>query len=457
MAPDPPQPTPSSSLTGILRSLRHRNFRLFFIGQGISLIGTWMQQAAMSWLVYQMTSDALKMGLVNFASQIPSLLLVPLVGVFLDRWNRHRVIIGTQALAMIQAGILTALVLAGVIQFWHLIALSLFMGAINAFDLPARQAFLPEMLTDKDDLSNAIALNSSLFNAARLVGPAVAGFVIGWTGEAFCFALNAVSYVAVIVALLAMKVPAPPRPAQRPHLLSGLWEGYSYAFGFPPIRALILLVAVLSFVGMPYAVLLPLFADPILGEGANGYGLMLTATGAGALVGAVYMAARTSVLGLGSRMVLALVVFGLALMGFSQSQNLGLSLVLLFFTGLGMMVTMSACNTILQTIVEDDKRGRVMSLFTLAFMGTGPFGSLLAGSLANEIGAPVTVLLSGAVCLLAALVFGSSLSSLRVHVRPIYIKKGILAPPVSNLDPVAGILAAAVAAESDQELGERGT
>jgi MFS family permease len=442
MAPDPPQRTAPSTLKGILRSLHHRNFRLFFGGQGISLIGTWMQQAAMSWLVYKMTQDALKMGLVNFASLIPSLVLVPLVGVLLDRWNRHRLIIATQTLAMIQASLLAILVLAGIIQFWHLIALSLFMGCINAFDMPARQAFLPEMLTDKDDLSNAIALNSSLFNGARLVGPALAGFVIDVTGEAICFVLNAVSYVAVILALLAMHIPRQPRPAHRPHVLEGLKEGFRYAFGFPPIRALILLVALVSFLGMPYAVLLPLFADGILQEGANGYGLLMTAAGAGALAGAIYMAARTSVLGLGSRIVLALFLFGAALMGFSQSEDLWLSMGLLFFTGLGMMITMSSCNTILQTIVEDDKRGRVMSLYTLAFMGFSPFGSLLAGTLANMITAPTTVLLSGAACLLGALVFARILPSLRFHVRPIYIQKGILSPPVSNLEPVAEIAVA---------------
>jgi MFS family permease len=454
MAAESPTTPASSSLKGILRSLQHRNFRLFFAGQGISLIGTWMQQAAMSWLVYQTTRDALKMGLVNFASQIPGLLLVPVVGVFLDRWNRHRVIIGTQSLAMIQAGLLAVLVLAGVIQFWHLLVLSLFMGCINAFDMPARQAFLPEMLTDKGDLSNAIALNSSLFNGARLVGPALAGFVIELTGAAFCFILNAVSYLAVIIALEAMDIARQPRPTHRPHVLEGLKEGFRYAFGFAPIRALILMVAMVSFLAMPYAVLLPLFADAILHEGANGYGLLMAAAGAGALAGAIYMASRTTVLGLGTRIVAALILVGASLLGFSQSENLWLSMGLLFFTGLGMMITMSACNTILQTIVEDDKRGRVMSLYTLAFMGLSPFGSLLAGSLAaSPIGPQTTVLLSGAACLAGALVFARHLPSLRVHIRPIYVKKGILSPPVSNVEPVAEILVSAAAGEADKENG----
>jgi MFS family permease len=434
--PNPARPSPR-----IFRSLAHRNFRLFFIGQGISLIGTWMQQVALGWLVYQTTQDARKMGLVTFIGQIPSFVLVPVSGVFIERWNRHRTVIVTQALAMVQAGLLAALVLTGLIEFWHIILLSLFMGCINAVDMPARQAFLPEMLTNKEDLANAIALNSSLFNGARLVGPSLAGLLIYFAGEAMCFLLNAVSYVAVLAALLAMRIPGRPRPLQHPRLLGGLREGFRYAFGFPPIRALILLVAMVSFLGMPYAVLMPIFADRILGGGADTLGFLMTASGLGALAGAVYMAGRASVVGLGSRMVAACVLFGLGLMGFSQSESLPLSLALLALVGLGMMVVMSSCNTILQTIVEDDKRGRVMSIYTTAFMGVAPFGSLLAGDLADRIGAPTTVLICGAGCLVGTLFFARKLPALRALVRPIYVQKGVLAAPVSNLEPVTEVLA----------------
>jgi MFS family permease len=430
MAPEQP-PLPASPLERILRSLRHRNFRLFFAGQGISLIGTWMQQMAMSWLVYQITNqDAFKMSLVTFATQIPTFLLVPFVGVLLDRWNRHRVVIATQTLALVQAGLLAGLVFAGVIAFWHLVLLSAFLGCINAFDMPARQAFLPEMLTNKEDLANAIALNSSLFNGARLFGPSLAGLLIYLVGEAWCFFLNALSYVAVIAALLAMVIPRRPYHRQHTHVLKGLKEGFTYAFGFGPIRSIILLVAMLSFVGLPFTVLMPIFAAQILKGNAGTLGLLMTASGVGALVGAIYMASRPTVLGLGSRIVLAAILFAVALMVFSQSDDLWLSLGILVVIGFAMMITMAGCNTILQTIVEDDKRGRVMSIYTTAFMGISPFGSLLAGGLANRITAPTTVLCCGAACLVGALVFAWRLAALRAKVRPIYIEKGILPSPV---------------------------
>jgi MFS family permease len=430
MASDQPPPPPSR-LRLILRSLQHRNFRLFFIGQGISLIGTWMQQLAMSWLVYRITGqDAFKMSLVTFATQIPSFLLVPFVGVLLDRWNRHRVVITTQTLALVQAGLLAGLAFAQVIEFWHLIVLSTFLGCINAFDMPARQAFLPEMVDKPDDLANAIALNSSLFNGARLFGPMVAGGLIYLVGEAWCFLINALSYVAVIAALLAMIIPRRPREHHPSHVLKGLKEGFAYAFGFAPIRTIILLIAVLSFVGMPYTVLMPVFAVQVLKGDAATLGLLMTASGVGALTGAIYMASRPSVRGLGSRIVLASLLFGVAVMVFSQSVNIWLSLGVLLLTGFGMMITMAGCNTILQTIVEDDKRGRVMSLYTTAFMGISPFGSLLAGGLANWITAPTTVLICGAACLLGAIVFAWQLGPLRAKVRPIYIEKGILPTPM---------------------------
>jgi MFS family permease len=441
---DTSQAAPSTGWKRILRSLHHRNFRLFFAGQGISLIGTWMQQVAMGWLVYDTTRDAQKMGLVSFSSQVPSLVIVPLVGVFLDRWNRHRVVVATQALAMLQAGVLTALVVAGVIELWHIILLSIFVGCINAVDMPARQAFLPDLLESKEDLANAIALNSSLFNGARLVGPSLAGFMIAYVGMALCFFVNALSYVAVILALLAMTIPARPSLGPRQHVLHGLREGFSYCFGFAPIRSLILLTATVSFVGIPYTVLLPLFTqENLLGGGAVTFGFLLTASGGGALVGAIYMASRPSVLGLGPRITAAAALFSVALMGFSAAVQLHLlfvSLILLVATGLGMMVTMAGCNTILQTIVDDDKRGRAMSIYTMAFMGVSPFGCLLAGWLASAIGAPATVLLCGAGSLVGTLIFALRLPALRALVRPLYIQKGILSAPTADVVPLAEML-----------------
>jgi MFS family permease len=421
-----PTPSHDGGIRRIGRSLQHRNFRLFFIGQGISVIGTWMQQLAMGWLVFRLTGDAFLMGMVTFAAQIPCSVLMPFVGVFIDRWDRHRVVIVTQSLALVQALVLALLVMFDLIVYWQLIMLSVFSGCINAVDMPARQAFLPEMLTTKDDLSNAIALNSSLFNGARLLGPALATALIYFVGEATCFLLNAISYVAVVAALLAMKLPPRRRPVHVTHPVRGLQEGFRYVFGFPPIRSLILLVAMLSFVAVPYSVLMPLFADQILGGGVGTFGLLTTAAGVGALTGAIYMAWRTSVVGLGSRIVLAGTLAGLALLAFSTSHRLGLSLGLLPLVGLGLMVTLAGCNTILQTLVEDDMRGRVMSMYTLAFMGTAPFGSLLAGGLATWKGPQTTVFVSGIACLVGTFLFARRLGALRAMVRPIYVRKGIV-------------------------------
>jgi MFS family permease len=429
-----------SGLTRIGRALRHRNFRLFFGGQGISLIGTWMQQLAMSWLVYKLTGDAFLLGLVNFAGQIPAFVLVPLAGVLIDHWNRHRLLVITQTLMMVQALALTVLTWLDIINIAQLVVLSVVMGCLNAFDMPTRQAFLPEMLTNKDDLSNAIALNSSLFHGARLIGPSLAGFTIAWAGEKVCFLLNALSFLAVIVALLRMDVPRTQRPAHRRSVVQGLREGVRYTFGFAPIRAIILLVAVISLVGTPYTVLMPIVADKILGggpeEGAYLLGWLMTASGMGALTGAVYMASRQTVLGLGTKIVLACSLFAGGLMVFSASRLVWLSLVAMVPTGFGLMVMMASCNTILQTIVDDDKRGRVMSLYTMAFMGLAPFGSLVAGSVASHTGTPATLLLCGAGCLAAGLVFGVRLGALRRLIRPIYVQRGILPEAASGIRPV---------------------
>lgn len=414
-----------------LRALRHRNYRLFFGGQSISLIGTWMQQIARAWLVYRLTDSAFLLGLVGFASQIPTFVLASFAGVMADRHNKHKIIIATQALAMLEASILTILTLTNVVHVWHILALSFFSGLINAFDMPTRQSFVIEMVDDKKDLPNAIALNSSLFNTARLIGPTIAGFLIASFGEGICFLLNAVSYIAVIAALLMMKITPHINNNKKEKVLEGLKDGFKYAYNFKPIRALLILIAVVSLAGMPYTVIMPVFARDILHGNANTLGFLLGAVGTGALIGAIYLASRKSVLGLGRWIAIAAGIFSLGLIFFSISKNFYFSVLLMLFTGFGMMMQMASTNTLLQTLVDDDKRGRVMSLYVMAFMGTAPFGSFIAGTLASTIGAPYTILSGGIICLAGALIFYKNLPSLRKHIRPFYIKMGIL-PEISQ-------------------------
>jgi len=414
-----------------LRALRHKNYRLFFSGQSLSLIGTWMQQVALGWLVYRLTDSAFLLGLVGFASQIPTFILASVAGVLADRYNKHKIIIATQTLAMIQASILAFLTLTSTIQIWQILLLSLFSGLINAFDMPTRQSFVIDMVEDRNDLPNAIALNSSMFNAARLIGPTLAGFLITAIGEGFCFLVNAISYLTVIVALLMMNITTQANNQKKEKVLEGLKEGIKYAYNFKPIRVLLLLIGLVSLTGMPYTVLMPVFARDILRGDAHTLGFLFGAVGSGALIGAVYLASRKSVLGLGRWIAIATAVFSLGLLFFSFSRNIYLSVALMLFTGFGMMMQMASTNTLLQTLVDDDKRGRVMSLYVMAFMGTAPFGSFMAGTLASTIGAPYTVLSSGIICLIGAVLFYRNLPTLRKHIRPIYVKMGIL-PEVST-------------------------
>lgn len=417
----------ASGVAFMLRALEHRNYRLFFSGQSISLVGTWMTRIATSWLVYRLTGSSLLLGVVGFAGQIPSFLLAPFAGVLVDRWNRHRLLVATQVLAMLQSLALAVLALSGVINIRHVIWLSVFQGLINAFDMPARQAFVVEMVERREDLPNAIALNSSMVNAARLLGPSIGGVVIAAVGEGWCFMIDAVSYLAVIASLVAMKVtPRVTKKMSEAKMLRQLREGFGYAAHFAPIRKLLLLLALVSLVGMPYTVLMPVFADEVLRGGPNTLGLLMAASGVGALAGAMFLAARKSVLGLGTLIPLTAAGFGAGLIAFSFSRVLWVSLVMMVLTGLGFMVQMAASNTVLQTIVEEDKRGRVMSFYTMAFMGTAPFGSLLAGSVADRIGAPHTLLFGGLGCIAGALWFALSLPALRRDVRPIYVRIGIL-------------------------------
>lgn len=423
--------------SSLLRALAHRNFRLFFVGQGVSLVGTWMQSLAMSWLVYRLTDSAFLLGLVNFAAQIPSFFLAPVAGVLTDRWNRHRTLVVTQTLAMLQAFVLAGLTLTGHAEIWVIIVLSGFLGCVSAFDITTRQAFMQDMVPRKEDLANAIALNSSLVNGSRLFGPSLAGLVIAWVGEGVCFLLNGVSYLAVLVALLRMEVAPRPRTARPSRLVAGFVEGFRYAFGFPPIRAVLLLLAMVSFVGLPYTVLMPIFAREILQGGPETLGYLMAASGIGALGAAIYLASRQTVLGLGLRIVLGASCFGLGLIGFAYSENLWLSLGLLFITGFSMMLQMAGSNTILQTLVDEDKRGRVMSFYTMAFMGATPLGSLVAGTLANRFGAPLTVSLGGVGCLAAAALFARGLPKLRAQVRPHYVRLGILPEVATGLQAAA--------------------
>ncbi len=433
---------PTRRLTGLGRALTHRNYRLFFFGQGTSMIGTWMTRVATGWLVFRLSgpNSAFLLGLVGFAGQLPTFFLAPIAGALVDRWNRHRTLIVTQVLALIQSALLAAVAFAdvpGPATIAAVLVLCLMQGLINAFDMPARQAFLIEMIEGKEDLPNAIALNSSLVNGARLVGPAVAGLLIAAAGEGWCFLIDAVSYLAVIAALLAMRV-APRSAVARVHSVwKEIGEGFRYAFGFAPIRDLLLLLALVSFMGMPYTVLLPIFAADLLQGGPSTLGFLSGASGVGALVGALYLASRQSVLGLGPLISLATATFGVGLVGLALSRLLGLSLALMLLIGAGMMVQMAASNTILQTIVEEDKRGRVMSFYSMAFLGMTPFGSLFAGLVATQIGAAGTVLLGGVACMIGAAWFALRLPKLRARVRPIYRRLGILPEIATGMQAAA--------------------
>jgi MFS family permease len=415
-----------TGLKNIFRSLKYRNYRLFFGGQSISLIGTWIQQIAMTWLVYRLTGSTFLLGLVGFVGQIPTFLLAPFAGVLIDRWNRYHILIVTQTLAMIQALILAFLFFIGTIEVWHIIFLSVLLGCINAFDIPARQSFIVEMVEKKEDLGNAIALNSSMFNGARLLGPSIAGVLIASTGEGICFLLNGLSYLFVIVSLILMKVKSKKREIQNPNVLKEIKEGFSYTFGFAPIKSIILLLGLINLMGMPYIVLMPVFAKEIFHGGPYTFGFLMGASGVGALMGALYLASRRNVLGLEKIISLSAGIFGFGLITFSLSRLFLLSLVLMIITGLGMILQTSSSNTILQTIVDDDKRGRVMSFFTMALTGTAPFGSLLAGGLASFLGSPNTLIIGGILCVLGALIFASKLTELKKLVYPIYVRLGII-------------------------------
>lgn len=409
-----------------MRALRSRNYRLFFEGQLVSLIGTWMTRVATAWLVYRLTHSAFLLGFTAFAGQAPIFFLTPFAGVWVDRWDRHRTLVVTQVLSMLQSFALAALALSGVIRIWEIIALVMFQGAVNAFDMPARQAFVVQMIERREDLGNAIALNSSMVNGARLVGPAVAGVVIAAVGEGYCFLIDGFSYLAVIASLLAMRVIRTAAQRERLRLTAELREGWRYVRQSAPIRSVLLFLALISLVGMPYTVLMPIFAAAILHGNAHTLGFLMAAAGCGALAGALTLAMRRGVLGLGRVIVWSATLFGVGLIGLGMSRVLWGSLLAVAAAGFGMMRHMASSNTILQTIVAEDKRGRVMAYYSMAFQGIAPFGSLIAGAVAAKVGAPWTIMGGGALCLAGAAVFQSQLPRLRRVVRPIYVEKGIL-------------------------------
>jgi MFS family permease len=406
-----------------LRSLRHRNFQLFFGGQLISLIGTWMQNVAQAWLVYRLTGSSFLLGAVGFAGQIPVFLMAPVGGIVADRKNRHHVVVATQTVSMLLAFILAGLTLLKLVQVWHVMVLAALLGVVNAFDIPARQSFIVDMV-GKEDLINAIALNSSMFNGARVVGPAIAGLLVASIGEGWCFFGNAVSYIAVIIGLLLMRVTWQlGTPSGSP--LESIVEGFEYVRGTQPVRLLLLLLGLVSLVGMPYAVLMPIFADRILHRGANGLGILMGATGVGALIGALSLAFKRGLKGLGNWVLLSSAGFGATLILFGISKNFWLSVAVLVPVGYCMMVQMASSNTLIQSIVPDRLRGRVMSVYSMMFMGMAPIGALGAGVAAHHLGAPMTLAIGGLVCMLGSAAFGMRLPVMRLEARRLILAQGL--------------------------------
>lgn len=410
---------PSSAL----RALKNRDYRLFFFGQGVSLIGTWMQSIAASWLIYRLTGSALMLGLAGFLGQIPVFLISPFAGVLGDRLSRHRILMAVQILSMLQAFSFAIVTLTGVVQVWHILLLSCILGIINAFEMPVRQAFVIEMIKDKSDLPNAIALNSSIFNASRLIGPAIAGIIVAAAGEGICFLINGISYIAVIAAYLSMNVVTEKVRKTGGNVFADLKDGFFYAAGFVPIRDLLILIAGISLFGMTFPVLLPVFAAKIFGGGSHIFGMLVSATGAGAFLATVYLAMRKSIQDQGRVMNIGVYTLALSLMAFSYSEFIFLSVALLVITGFSMIVVIASCNMLIQAVVDEDKRGRVMSFYVMAFSGAAPIGSLLSGALSSKTGAPMTVFICGAACLVLGIVFSFRLPVVSELIKPILAGK----------------------------------
>ena len=414
----------------LTRALQHRNFRLFFGGQSVSLVGTWITRIATSWLVYRLTGSELLLGVAGFCGQIPTLVITPFAGVLVDRMDRRRILVITQAASLVQSALLAVLTLTGLITVTQIIVLQVLQGIINSFDTPARQAFVSEMVEDRKDLPNAIALNSSMVNGSRIIGPSIGGLLIAGFGEGWCFAIDAVSYLGVIASLIAMRVePRPRHGTANMQVLAELRHGWSYVLSSVPIRTLLLLVAIISAAGTPYSVIMPAIAAEVLHGGPNTLGLLMAASGAGALSAALYLASRETVVGLGRVIMYATFMFGGGLVAFSLTTSVWAACVLLAIAGGGFMMQLAGTNTVLQTIVEERLRGRVMAFYTMAFFGTVPIGSLIGGVVAERLGAPMTVRVSGMICIAAGVWFASRLPGIRALVRPVYVERGILTVP----------------------------
>ncbi|OQA01277.1 MAG: enterobactin exporter EntS [Planctomycetes bacterium ADurb.Bin401] len=434
--------TQTSSIKVALRALKHRNYRLFFAGQGISLIGTWMQQLALGWLVYRLTSSAFYLGVVPFCNQLPVFLGAPVAGVFADHWSKRKILITTQICSMALALTLAGLIYFERIELMWIIIFSISIGVVNSFDIPTRQAFVYEMVDNQEDLPNAIALNSLIFNIARLIGPSLAGFLIAFTGsEKICFLINGVSYLAVILSLIGMNISHKPIVQPVREVLKGFKDGANYAFGFMPIRTILFFTALISIFAVPYVILMPVFAKDILHGDSSTLGLLTGCIGLGAFVGAIFLAMQKNARKFGEIVIFAACVFAVGLIGFSFSRALWLSLILIVFPGFGLMVQSASTNIILQTIVDDDKRGRVMSFHVMAFVGTAPFGNLLAGFAAERIGAPNTMFLCGILSIAVMSYFIFQIPRIRQLVHPIYVRKGIIPEVAEGLHNAAQVTA----------------
>ena len=425
----------------LFRALRNKNYRLFFYGQSLSLLGTWIQQVALSWLIYSVTNSPFLLGFVMFAGQLPTFFIAPFAGVLADKYDKHKIIIITQVVSMFQAILLAIFVMTDHINVSVLIILNILLGIANSFDIPTRQSFVIQMIDNKEDLPNAIALNSAIVNGSRLIGPAIAGILVASLGEGICFLINAISFVFVIISLLLMKIEKEEKKAENQNvsILKQLKEGYKYSFGFLPIKSVILLLAAVSLFGNLYLVLLPVFAKDILSGNATTLGYLNSAVGIGALSAALYLASRKSTLGLGKIIATTTFIFAFSLILFSFSKSFTFSLIILLFCGYGMMMQTSGSNTILQTLSNDDMRGRVMSFYTVAFRGMAPFGSLMAGAMADSFGAPATVLISGIVCLVVGILFSKNLKIIRIAARPIYQQKGLIPEAVKGVQVASNL------------------
>ena len=442
----------NSRLPAMFRALKHRNYQYFFTGQLLSLIGTWMQSVALAWLVYRLTGSTVLLGLISFSGQIPVFLLATVGGAIADKYNRQRILQITQATAMVLATILTILTLTGTIEVWHIFVLSALLGLTNAFDIPTRQAFIVDIVR-RENLRNAIALNSSMFNGARIVGPAVAGLLVATVGEGWCFGINAVSYIAVLTGLFLIRLPAQKKVPVPGSALSNIVEGFRFVAKTSPVRSLLLLLGVVSLMGSPYAILMPIFADQILQGGVSGLGILMGASGVGALAGALALAARKSLKGLGRWIALASAGFGTCIILFSFSRSFWLSAAFLVPAGFAMMIQMAASNTLVQSMVPDNLRGRVMAVYSMMFMGMAPLGAMFAGSLAEKIGAPFTVAIGGAACIVASIVFALNLSEFRSEAREIIIALNMASgSPVDRATETSAILALQEEQTEEREL-----